>query len=194
MAELTLASTSPRRLDLLTAAGIVVNVSEPDVDEASFDSELDPKELVATLALAKAHSVAGERVLAADTVVSHRGRILGKPKNRNVARATLLAMSDSTVTVVSAVALIKRGGENSEQVETVTTTLNIRALSPAEVNEYVLTGASDDKAGSLAVQDQAASFVSEIDGCYSNVVGLPMCAVRRMLGLEHKDCDSGPLN
>lgn len=189
MADLVLASSSPRRSALLAAAGIEVAIVEPDVDEAAFDRDLPAESLVAQLALAKARSVDGGRVLGADTVVVHKGRILGKPKNRNDARATVLSMSESTVTVLSGVAHIERGDQPNEQVETTSTVLAIRALSPAEVHDYVSTGAADDKAGSLAVQDKAASFIESIDGCYSNVIGLPMCSLRRLLGLEPPDCD-----
>ena len=167
----------------------------PEVDEASIGQQVleaggSPTDYVTALATAKVNVVSDTTfTLGADTVVVHRGRVLGKPANRNAARATLLGMSDGEVEVVSAVAL-----RTGEQVATrvVSTMLTIRPLSPAEVHAYVVTGAADDKAGGLAVQDEAAGFVAAIDGCFTNVVGLPMCAVTNLLEAASSDGLSRP--
>ncbi len=221
--SLVLASSSPRRQQLLTDAGIDFEVLIPDVDEQAIGQDIldaggTPTDYVTALAEAKVVStsinlnkVSGTRAdshsresavrsipgtgssgearsgqfpgtvlcLAADTVVVHRGKILGKPSNRNDARATLLSMSGGSVDVLTAVALFDGGAGDggATEVRVVTTTLKVRPLSPAEVHGYVATGAADDKAGSLAVQDDARDFIVNIDGCFSNVVGLPMCEV-----------------
>ncbi len=202
--SLVLASSSPRRQQLLTDAGIDFEVLIPDVDEQAIGQDIldaggTPTDYVTALAEAKVVSTSinlnkvsgssGEArsgqfpgtvlCLAADTVVVHRGKILGKPSNRNDARATLLSMSGGSVDVLTAVALFDGGAGDggATEVRVVTTTLKVRPLSPAEVHGYVATGAADDKAGSLAVQDDARDFIVNIDGCFSNVVGLPMCEV-----------------
>ncbi len=182
---LVLASASPRRQQLLTDAGIDFDVAAPNIDEVAVGDGLPPIDYVRAVAAAKADATRGERVLAADTIVVHQGRILGKPENRNRARAMVLSMSDSTAQVVSAV-VYRNGGD--VRTETVTTVLTLRGLSPAEVHDYVKTGAADDKAGALSVQDGAAQFVTNIDGCQTNVFGLPMCKVHELLGLNTADC------
>ncbi len=187
---LLLASNSPRRHELLTNAGVEFDLVDPHVDETAIGAGLtDAVELVTQLAIAKAMAVEvapDQPVLAADTVVVHEGTILGKPTNRNDARATLLAMSNSPIEVVSAVAI--RTADADPTVETTTTTLAVKPLTPAQVHAYVDTGAADDKAGGLAVQDAASEFIDRIDGCYTNVVGLPMCSVGRLLDNPTIDC------
>lgn len=195
-APLVLASGSPRRQQLLTDAAIDFTVAIPELDEEAVGQQVlddggTPSDFVTALALAKVNQGTGFTldglVLAADTIVVHVGRILGKPKNQNDARATILGMSGGTVEVLSAVAL---SDGQDQMVRLRTTTLSLRPLSPAEVNRYVTSGAADDKAGSLAVQAEAADFITNIDGCFTNVIGLPMCEVRDLLLLT----EAGELN
>ncbi len=201
LTKLVLASGSPRRQQLLQAADIEFVVEIPALDEEHIGQTIlddggSPTDYVTALAEAKVSTATGSLtladsalVLAADTVVVHRGRILGKPANRNEARATVLGMSGHSVEVITAVAL---GDGTHTDLRVVSTTLAVRALSPAEVHRYVATGAADDKAGSLAVQDEAADFITAIDGCFTNVVGLPMCEVADLLRLELSPQGLGP--
>jgi septum formation protein len=177
-----LASSSPRRRTLLATLGLAFEVVPSGIDESLLPN-LAPAELAARLALAKARDVAGRAgpgvVLGADTLVVLDGRPLGKPASRVDARAMLAALAGRTHEVVTAVAVI--GLEGSAQVETVVSQVVMRAYSPDEIEAYVATGESDDKAGGYAVQGDGGHLVAQVEGCYTNVVGLPIGAVTRLL-------------
>jgi septum formation protein len=142
-----------------------------------------PADLAVRLALAKARDVAGRVgpavVLGADTLVVLDGRALGKPESRADARAMLAALAGRTHEVVTAVAVI--GLDGAAHVATVASGVVMRAYSPAEIEAYVATGESDDKAGGYAVQGDGGHLVARVEGCYTNVVGLPVGAVTRLL-------------
>ena len=175
-----LASASPRRADLLTAAGIAIEIRPVDVDERPFDGEA-AADYVARVAADKTRAcVAAEDavVLAADTVVVVDRRILGKPADDAAAAGMLRLLSGRVHEVLTGVA-VRHGGEVAVAVES--TAVTFSRLSDADVAWYVSSGEPRDKAGAYAVQGLASRFVERVDGSYSNVVGLPVALVCRML-------------
>jgi septum formation protein len=180
---LLLASASPRRADLLAAAGFVFTVAPAEVDETPLPDE-SPRDYALRVALAKAQAAAAEcresgtTILAADTVVVSNGRILGKPIDAADAGRMLKTLSGAVHTVLTAVVLCRNGRELSSVVET---RVHLLPLSDSEVQWYVATGEPDGKAGAYAIQGHAARFIDWIEGSYSNVVGLPVATVYRLL-------------
>jgi septum formation protein len=181
-----LASASPRRLELLRQIGIEPVVEPADVDETLTDG-VDVAAAVAGLAGTKARTVAarhqGERilVLGADTLVVLDGEPLGKPTDEADARDMLGRLSGREHHVMTGVAIIDTAtGTDVGGVET--TVVRFRALSTDEIDAYVATGEPLDKAGAYGIQGGAAAFVEELVGDHSNVVGLPLPLVERLLG------------
>jgi septum formation protein len=176
---LTLASTSPRRRELLAVLGIPFHVVAPaGVDETPLDGE-SPGEVARRLAVEKAQSVNADPVLAADTVVEVDGDILGKPVDADDARRMLQRLSGRTHLVHTGVAV--RSGEQIE-VEVVTTSVRFAPLTPEAIEWYLDTGEPFDKAGAYAIQGAGGAFVEGVEGSVSNVVGLPLANVVAMLG------------
>jgi len=180
--RIVLASASPRRAELLRAAGIDFDVQPADVDETSAAGE-SPSEYVARLAEAKARLVY-ERdvrriVLAADTAVVVDEQVLGKPQDDADAARMLRMLSDRSHQVLTAVSVFHPGQIVDTRVDT--TTVEFAALSDTDIAWYVSSGEPMDKAGAYAVQGLASRFVTRIEGSYSNVVGLPVALVYQML-------------
>jgi len=183
MGKLILASASPRRCELLRQMGLSFTVMVSGVAEEDPDSA-DPFILAGKLAEEKAESVARQvacgLVLAADTVVEVDGRLLGKPADRQEACAMLRTLSGRWHEVLTGIVLIEQpGGRKISHVER--TRVHMRALSEEEINWYVNSGESGDKAGGYGIQGRAAVFVDRIEGCYFNVVGLPLAALWQLL-------------
>jgi len=175
---LVLASTSPRRVELLGLLGVPFRAVAPDgVDETPVVGER-PVGLVRRLAVEKARSVDGAPVIAADTVVEVDGDILGKPVDADDARRMLRRLSGRTHHVHTAVAV--RSGERVE-VEVVTTAVRFVPLADEAIEWYVGTGEPFDKAGAYAIQGTGGALVDEVHGSVSNVVGLPLTTVVRLL-------------
>jgi septum formation protein len=179
--RLVLASASPRRAELLRAAGIDFEVIAAAVDE-TMDPEEWPEGYVRRLAMTKAEAVsaqAGERpILAADTVVIVEGQILGKPVDADDARRMLRLLAGRQHIVLTAVCLLSPASETARrQVSVERTTVKFAPLSDEEIDWYVANGEPLDKAGAYAVQGLASRFVTCIEGSYSNVVGLPVALV-----------------
>ena len=178
-----LASASPRRAELLTRAGYEFTVQPADVDESVLPGER-PADYVLRVARAKARAVAaacresGSTVLAADTTVVMAGEILGKPAGRDDAARMLNLLAGAVHDVLTGVTVI--AGER-ELTEVVLTRVHFLPLSPDEIAWYVESGEPDGKAGAYAIQERAARFVDWIEGSWSNVVGLPVATVDRML-------------
>ncbi|TBU89492.1 Maf family protein [Phytopseudomonas dryadis] len=184
MPTLYLASASPRRSELLTQIGVPFVTRVAAIDETPLADEA-PHAYVERLALAKAGAVlatlpAGDAgvVLGADTAVVLDGRILGKPVDRDDALATLQALSGREHQVLSAVALATA---QRRAVRVVTTRVRFKTLSPAQIEAYWASGEACDKAGSYGIQGLAAVFVSQLQGSYSAVVGLPLCETAELL-------------
>jgi septum formation protein len=181
--HLILASASPRRAELLTAAGFDFEVQPADVDETVLPDE-DPKSYALRVARDKARAAladcrkSGSVVLAADTVVVAAGEILGKPVDAAEARRMLKTLSGADHEVHTAVVLLSPTAERSEVV---TTRVHLLPLSDAEITWYVASGEPEGKAGAYAIQGRAARFIDRIEGSWSNVVGLPIATVYRLM-------------
>jgi septum formation protein len=174
---LVLASGSPRRRELLAQLGLAFAVVVPDVDETPRSGER-PVELVRRLALAKVAAVDGDPVLAADTTVEVDGEILGKPVDADDARRMLRRLSGRAHKVHTGVAV---RADERVGAEVVTTIVTFVPLQPVVIEWYVGTGEPLDKAGAYAIQGAGGVFVEAVRGSVSNVVGLPLTTVARLL-------------
>jgi len=175
--KLILASASPRRAEILRDAGITFSVISSAVDETPYAGE-SPSDLVQRLANAKADLVAARSVgpaivIAADTVVVLEGRILGKPGSTDDARRILEKISGRTHSVLTGIALIRLPDADRRQfVES--TLVQFASLSADEITRYLATAEPHDKAGAYGIQGRAGRYIPRIEGCYFNVVGLPL--------------------
>lgn len=182
---LILASSSPRRLDLLRQVGIIPDRTvPPDIDETPAKGEL-PRPHAARLAGAKAEAVAAQLdpgagyVLAADTVVACGRRILPKTETETQARRCLDLLSGRRHRVHGAVCVLAPDGRRGARV--VTTMVEFKRLTGAEIAAYLASGEWHGKAGGYAIQGKAAAFVPTINGSYPNIVGLPLVETLALL-------------
>ena len=182
--KLILASASPRRAEILRAAGFQFTVMSSAVDETPYPSE-SPQDHVQRLAAAKAELVAARAVgpaivIAADTVVTLEGKILGKPRSTEDARKMLEQLSGRTHSVLTGVMLIRLpDAESRSFLES--TLVHFARLSEDDIMQYLSTDEPYDKAGSYAIQGRAGRYIPRIEGCYFNVVGLPLAHLTRTL-------------
>jgi septum formation protein len=177
---LILASASPRRHELLLAAGIEHIVRPAAVAEDRYPAE-PPTVFVERLAEAKARAVEcadGDVVLGADTVVCVDGEVLGKPASDADAHRMLRLLSGRDHWVYTGICLLSNGRALKDLAGT---KVSFERLTEDEIAEYTRSGEPRDKAGAYAIQGRAAKFVSSIEGCYYNVVGLPVSLVYRCL-------------
>lgn len=181
MPPILLASTSPQRSAILEQLGLPFGVVAPDYVEVD-SPEADVVELVRAHALGKARSVAaqaGDRpVLGVDTAVALGGRLYGKPADATGAAAMLEELAGHTHLVVSGLCLLTPGWE---LVEHATTRVTFRPLTARDIAVYVATREWEGRAGGYAIQDRGAALVEEVEGDYSNVVGLPVALLVRVL-------------
>lgn len=187
---LVLASQSPRRREILAQAGLPFIVRVSGVEEVRGASE-SPEAYVRRLARDKARAVASspdDFVLAADTVVVVDDSVLEKPASGADAAAMLLRLSGRSHVVLTGVCLVSQGHEWSE-VES--TRVYFSRFSEAEIRAYCASGEPMDKAGAYAIQGLASKFIERIEGCYFNVVGLPVSRVYRMLKLAGYSFNAG---
>lgn len=178
---IVLASASPRRQELLRQIGCTFRVVVSDAEEISGDS-ISPDRLAAENARRKAKDVAAKEggnvsVLGADTVVAVDGMIMGKPKDAADAARMLRLLSGRQHFVYTGIALAYKGEVYGDVVRT---EVWVDELSEKEIDAYIATGEPMDKAGAYAVQGIAAKFIPRIDGSFSNVVGLPLHAVKEL--------------
>ena len=182
--KLILASASPRRRELLTQVGVsfVIEVSD---GEEELDDTLSLELQVQSLALQKAQAVAAQHkdglVLGADTVVVDAGSLLGKPQNTEEAAEMLRSLSGKWHQVMTAVALVDANDTKHEWTSVEITNVKFRDLTEDDIAAYVATGESMDKAGAYGIQGYGALLVERIEGCYNNVVGLPLQLVAKGL-------------
>jgi len=175
--RLILASASLRRAEILRAAGISFSVMSSAVDETPYPNET-PQQMVRRLAETKADLVAARTVgpailIAADTVVTLDGQILGKPRSTEDARRMLELFSGRTHSVITGVSLLRLPEmERRQFIET--TLVHFAHMSPEEITRYLATAEPYDKAGAYAIQGHAGRYIPRIEGCYFNVVGLPL--------------------
>jgi len=175
--KLILASTSPRRAEILTNAGVQFSILSSAIDESPLPNEA-PENLVLRLAAAKADLVVARAVgpaiiIAADTVVVLDGNILGKPRSAAEARHMLEQLSGRTHSVLTGVALVRLPDAERRQF-TESTLVHFRPITEAEISAYLATEEPYDKAGAYAIQGRAGRFIPRVEGCYFNVVGLPL--------------------
>ena len=179
--RVVLASESPRRAELLRAAGFTIDIVPPGIEERRQPGEL-PEAHVRRLALAKALAVRADNgdkpIVAADTVVLAEGRLLEKPADDGEAAKMLRLLSGRTHEVLTGVA-VRFHARHLDHVEQ--TRVRFSHLTEAEIAWYVRSGEPHGKAGAYAVQGLASRFIEAIEGSYSNVVGLPVAAVYRLL-------------
>jgi septum formation protein len=180
-AKIILASRSPRRAELLTAAGIRFEVLAADIDETPLVNEA-PDAYVERLAIAKARAVLALRpaahILGADTTVTIDGEILGKPVDESDAARMLRLLSGRAHLVHTGVALVSARGTQSA-VDT--TRVWFDTMTDEDISWYIATGEPVDRAGAYAIQGFASRFIPRIEGSYSNVVGLPVAVVSSIL-------------
>ena len=189
--RLILASGSPRRRELLHAAGYEFVVHPADVDEDDVPPGILPADLIVFLAVKKARAVAaifpGDVVLGADTVVAVGDKHLGKPRDAAHAAEMIGTLSGTTHTVVTGVCVVAGGVESSTQV---TSTVSMRPLSADVIRDYVATNDWQGKAGGYGIQDDRPDpFVTQQSGSLTNIVGLPMEKTTEMLaaaGIQSK--------
>ena len=181
--HLILASASPRRAELLRSAGFEFDVEAANIDETPRAGE-PPAAYTQRVARDKAQHVAashageGVVVLGADTEVVLGRRVLGKPADEDDARRMLRTLAGQVHEVLTAVILL---GFGREAAEVVTTRVWFADMTDADIDWYVASGEPMDKAGAYAIQGLGARFVQRIDGSWSNVVGLPVAVVHRLL-------------
>lgn len=180
MADLILASSSPRRRELLSLTGLKFTIDAPDVDESC---SLPAREAVGELACRKARAAAalhpGEIILAADTLVSIDGRALGKPRDEAEAFAMLQELQGRWHQVFTGVAVVNRAGELNCQVDEAQ--VHFCAMTAEEIRRYIATGEPMDKAGAYALQGVAGLWIDEVRGSHTGVIGLPLHVTRRLL-------------
>ncbi len=182
--KLILASASVRRAEILRDAGFSFTVLSSAVDETPYPGE-SAHDLVQRLAFAKAELVAARAVgpaivIGADTEVTLEGHIFGKPRSTDDARHMLEKLSGRTHAVVTGVALIRL--PEAERLTFVESTLvHFNVLSAEEITRYLATGEPHDKAGAYAIQGRAGRYIPRIEGCYFNVVGLPLARLQHSL-------------
>ena len=180
--RLILASASPRRAALLSQIGLTFEVCPSDTEEPphNIHPNRPANQVTQELALLKAGVVAQHYdqglIIGADTLVSLAGELLGKPADDVDALAMLTRLSGTRHEVVTGVALIDAATE-CNSVWSETTQVYFRQLHAAEINAYIASGETSDKAGAYGIQGQAAAFVHRIEGCYFNVVGLPLASL-----------------
>ncbi len=179
---LLLASTSPRRHDLLERLGVPFEVEPSGVDERDPEPNENPAAYSLSLAREKAGTVSrvhpNDWALAADTVVAVDGQILNKPVDAEDAARMLRLLAGRRHEVTTSVVL-QRGGERHEGW--VTSPVVMPEIPEDEIQRYVATGEPMDKAGGYAVQGMGGRYVQTVDGCYNAVVGLPLCLVAELL-------------
>jgi nucleoside triphosphate pyrophosphatase len=176
LAELVLASRSPQRRAILEQLGLDFRVVEPEAEELRQGA---PRELALENALRKARSVPGERVLGVDTEVVLDGRVFGKPVDEQEAETFLRRLSGRTHEVISGIAIC--GPHGLERSDAAVTRVRFRLLEQHDLDWYVLSGEWRERAGGYAIQGRGAALVSEIEGDYLNVVGLPAALLVRLL-------------
>lgn len=178
---LHLASTSPRRQEILRSLGLAFTVIAVEIDERRLEGET-PQQMVLRLAADKAAAaVSADRqlIIGADTIVILGDKVFGKPRDKDDAVEMLMSLSGRSHTVLSGVALWSSGGIRSALAET---EVRFREIGEDEALAYWHSGEPCDKAGSYAIQGRGGAFVAAISGSYSGVVGLPVYELAALLG------------
>ena len=193
MKEIILASSSKRREDIFNRYNFDFEIIKPDIEEIVREED-SPQQLVMSLSFRKAYSVAKSHpqaiVIGADTVVVYKGEILSKPKDSEDAFRMLSMLSGKTHEVITGVSIINLES-NNKVVDFEKTQVKFRELDKKTIDTYIATGEPFDKAGSYGIQAIGALLVEKIDGCYLNVVGMPLVKLDKLL---NKYFDIGIIN
>jgi len=183
MVRIVLASGSPARENLLRQIGLPFKAIPSKIPELRR-KPATPEERVQLLALEKAKHVASRirhgLVIGADTVVAHKEKVIGKPRNLTEARKILKELSGSTHDVITGIAIVD-AETSRNSVDYVKTSVKMRRLTKKEIEAYLATGEPLGRAGAYAVQGKGATLIERIEGCYYNVVGLPLPRLADML-------------
>jgi len=192
--RLVLASTSPRRRQILALLGVPFEVIAPEFEE-QISSHLPADQEVVEFALGKAQSVATKYprsiVIGSDTMIELSDEKIGKPTDREDARRILRLLSGETHRILTSVAIVDPGGPGMKEIETVA--VEMRGYTEAEIENYLNSGESDDKAGAYSIQGQGSALIKSISGDYLAAVGMPLRRIARYLesrGLSVVDIDS----
>ncbi len=185
MADLILASASPRRAELLQQIGVKFTCLPMNIDETQLANE-DAVSYVQRLAQQKALAAVpvanGQPVLGSDTIVLLKGKLLGKPQSKQQAMDILSSLSGQTHEVITGVSLCRQVDDGIEVInKVVSTQVQFASLTKLQINAYIETGEPMDKAGAYGIQGKAAIFIEGIRGSYSNVVGLPLQETAQLL-------------
>lgn len=174
--RIILASSSPRRKELLDQIGLEFDILPSEYKE-DMTMKLTSQALAKELAHGKAQAVAQKArsgvVIGCDTFIEHGKKRIGKPKNKKEAADILKNISGQTVKIYSGIAIIDLD-QKKEVVDCEITKIKLKKLSQKEIEAYIETGEPLDKAGAFAIQGRGAIFIEKIEGCYSNVVGMPL--------------------
>lgn len=189
--KLVLASTSPRRRELLSRLGVEFEVETPGVDETIQPGE-PPPQAVERLARAKAEAVAGpgKVVLAADTLVVHEGRSLGKPAHPEEARAMLRALQGVSHDVFTGIAVAHWDGAVVVESMVDVAEVVFLPMTADEIASYVATGEPMDKAGSYALQSVGGRYIEAVHGSPFTVIGLPLHLIARLVARTGHDLEA----
>ncbi len=181
--SIILASVSPRRKQLLTEAGYEFMVVAPEVNESAFKGE-GARKYAERLALAKARDVAGKfpecLVIGADTVVDFQGEIIGKAADEKEAEVITRKLFSAAHKVITGVAIV-RMADRAEIVESETTTIYPKLLTDKQIAEHIKGESWRDKAGAYAIKEEGDEFIEKIEGSLTNVMGLPMGLLERIM-------------
>ena len=180
--HLVLASTSPRRRQILALLGVPFEVVAPKFDE-QVSGHVPLGEEVLDFALGKAQSVAKQYpkslVIGSDTMIELAGEKIGKPADRNDARRILRSLSGKLHRIFTAVAIVDPGGPGLNEIETVV--VEMRGYTDGEIENYLASGESEDKAGAYSIQGQGSDLIKSICGDYLAAVGMPLRRIARYL-------------
>ena len=182
--ELILASTSPRRKILIARIGLPFKFADPNSFETPPLFGESPERYVSRMAVLKAKYAVdtiedNQLVIGSDTSVVVNGKILGKPRNANHAWEMLTELRGITHTVITSIAVSNHHGELCSVTRR--TLIHMRKYTDTEIDEYIATGDPMDKAGGYAIQNEVFQPVERVEGCYTSVVGLPLCALSNIL-------------
>jgi len=185
--KIILVSTSPRRSKILKDKGFKFEVYPVKINEEeimkNYPPELAVKKIATTKTLIAAEKIKNGIIIGADTIVVYNNKILGKPRDASEAIEMLRLLSGKIHEVITAISVMEiiNGKKNKEYVECVKTKVKMMKLSEEEIKAYISTGEPMDKAGAYAIQGLGGIFIEWIDGCYYNVMGLPIAKLYRIL-------------
>ena len=193
--DIILASASPRRIELLSWLGLPYRAVPSPLDEKSIRHN-DPVQLTRLLAEAKARSIAAQYpnsvIIGSDTVVGFKGVILEKPQNTSEQRAMLREQRGRDGQVISSVSVLDTSTDTIV-TRTKMTPYRLASITDTQIEAYIASGQGLDKAGGFGLQDDDGLFIEQLDGCYTNALGFPLCEAKELLTSFGIDTPADPL-